>query len=281
MSIAPPGFLVKGPKLISKRPKYGLFSVVTPERLSDPHAWAGGVEWEFDLCTSLEAFTDQCPPNHTNSVEKDLEFCRADPFIVKSSFQCSVGGKSVKDAVDIANRRLYFWEEHKVEEIFWSGQTANGSINPSLAFGNDTCDIEPEIIGSNLSPISAFAVLEEALTDIVPGGGIIHVPHGLASYLADKKLIKEDNGVYFSPTGTPVVIGSGYSGTGPGNIVPDTGTTYIYATGPMAIWRSDVIQNPEDVFDGIDRYINNVTVFVERFYAVGFSCALYTASVCL
>jgi hypothetical protein len=65
MAIAPPGFMVAGPRIRSTGNNYGLFSVVIPTTLLEAHAWAGGVEWEFDLCTEVEAFTDQCPPDYT------------------------------------------------------------------------------------------------------------------------------------------------------------------------------------------------------------------------
>lgn len=276
--------MVEAPK-VAVPPRYGLLSAFEPLFLDDPHAWAGGVEFEFDLCTEIESFTDHCSPatGHTMSTETDLEFCQADPFIIKSSFKCSTGGRSVSDAFDITKRRLLAWESHQLEHIFWTGQTANGQVNPNLAFGNDTCDISPVTLsdGGAVSEVSAIAMLEEALTDVVPGGGIIHAPFGLAAYLSRSHLLERAGNKYFSPTGFPIVLGAGYPGSGPGNLVATAGETWIFGTGPLAIWWGELFMNPSEISEGIDRYRNDVTVFAERFYAIGFSCALYAVSVCL
>lgn len=284
MAISPPGFVVDAPKVLTI-PRYGLLSTIEPVELDDPHAWAGGVEWEFDLCTSVESFTDNCPPatGHTKSTERDLEFCHADPFVIKSSFDCSTTGRPVAESFDIARRRLLAWESHELERVFWTGQSANGQVNPSLAFGNDTCEIFP-IILSNSGPVTVVggvAALEEALTDVVPGGGVIHVPFGLATYLTESRILERREGKYFSPTGFPVVVGAGYPGSGPGNVPADVGTTWIFGTGPVGVWRSEFFMNPRDVSEGINRYRNSITVFSERFYAAGFSCSLYAVQVCL
>lgn len=284
MGIAPPGLVVPAPKLPSI-PKYGLLSVIEPIELDDPHAWAGGVEYEQYLCTTVESFTDNCPPatGYTKSTETDWEFCHSDPFVIKSSYKCSTGGRSVEDAFQIAKQRLLAWESHELERALWTGITANGQINPSFAFGNDTCDIVPVDVSSSgpLGPIAAFAVIEEALSDVVPGGGVIHAPFGLASYLKRYGLIEKEGDVYYSPSGFPVVLGAGYPGSGLNNEVPTVGSTWIFGTGPLAVWRDQFFTNPSEVSEGIDRYRNNITVFAERFYAVGFSCALFAATVCL
>ena len=284
MAISPPGLVVPGPKIVTT-PRYGLLSTIEPVELDEPHAWAGGVEWEFDLCTSVEAFTDQCPPatGYTMMTEGDLEFCHADPFVVKSSFKCATVGLSVEKAVNIAKRRLQAWESYQVEKVLWTGVTSTGVINPSFAFGNDTCEIEPvniTTIGA-LDVVAGIGALEEALTDVVPGGGIIHVPYGLASYLADKGLLERQGDLYFSATGFPIIIGAGYPGSGPANVPADPGTTWIFGTGPVGIWRSESFMVPEDGFEGFDRFRNDLVVFSERFYAVGFSCVVYAALVCL
>lgn len=284
MAIAPSGFVVSSPKR-PFIPKYGLLNAIGAIELDDSHAWAGGVEWEDELCTSVESFTDNCPPasGYTKSTERDLNFCHADPFIIKSSFDCSTGGRPVEDAFRIAKKRLLAWESYELERVFWTGLSANGQINPSLAFGNDTCEIFPEVItvSGPCSVVAGIASLEEALSNLVPGGGVIHAPFGLASFLAEASLLERVNETYFSPTGTPIVLGAGYPGSGPGNVVADAGTTWVFGTGPVQVWRNEVFMNPTDVSESINRYRNNITVFAERFYAVGFSCQVFAVQVCL
>ena len=283
MAIGPPGFMVAAPPLNSI-PRYGLLSVVPPVELDDPHAWAGGVEWEEDICSSVESYVENCPPatGHVKSVETDLEFCHADPFIIKASYKCSTGGRSVSESVPIARRRLLLWEPHELERVLWTGNSVNGPVNPSLAFGNDTCEITPTILSLEDEPLTVvggMAILEEALTDVVPGGGLIHAPFGLASYLTDADLLERVDSRYYSPTGFPFILGSGYPGSGPGNVPADPGTTWVFGTGPLGVWRSELFMNPPEISEGIDRYRNDITIFAERFYVVGFSCALFAVQV--
>lgn len=75
------------------------------------------------------------------------------------------------------------------------------------------------------------------------------------------------------------MIGSGYPGTGPAGAAPAAGSTWVFATGPVAVWRSDVYMVPNDLSEAVDRSINDVTVYAERYYAVGYSCAVLAVNV--
>lgn len=283
MPTAPRGVLVRGPRPAAPI-KYGLLNVVQPVTPEDPHWEVSGVEWEDFLCTTVESFIEDCPPatGHTKSKERDLKFCASDPFIIKGSFDCSTGGRRVGDAFEIARQRLLNWEGHELESVFWTGLSANGVSNPSLAFGNDECEIDVfdlTPVGGPVDPVGGIATLEEALTDSVPNGGVIHVPYGLSAYLANFQLLVADGDRYYTPTGNAYVLGSGYPGSGPANVAAAAGTTWIYATGPVAVWRSDVFMTPTEISQAIDRQINDVTVYAERVYAVGYSCAVYAINV--
>lgn len=288
MAIAPCGFEVEAPR-IPAVPRYGLLNTIQPVRVTDPHAFAGPVQWRSNLCTSVESIVDLCPPDgYIKSTERCIEWCCADPFIVKGSYDCPPVGTNPAEAFEIARRRLLAWESYEVERVFWTGVSANGQIvNPSLALGNDQCGIQPINLSpaGPLAPAAALGLLEEALTGVVPGGGVIHAPYGLAAFLKNQKLLcggcGEDDGRYYTPTGMSLVLGAGYPGSGPDNVVAPAGTTWIFGTGPVGIWRSDVFMVPEDLKEGVNRQINDVTVFAERFYAVGFSCALFAVQVTL
>lgn len=289
MALFPTGPLVRGPRPSAPR-RFGLLDVVQPVTPQDPNWMVGGVNWEDFLCTTVESFIDVCPPTtgHTKSGERDLNFCHSDPFQIKGSFDCSVGGRvrqyNSGEAFEIARQRLLNWEGHELEEVFWTGVTANGSVNPSLAFGNDECDIDVidlTPVGGPVDPVAAIATLEDALTDIVPNGGLIHVPYGLSAYLANFHLMIQDGDRMYTPTGNGYVLGAGYPGSGPANVAADPGETWIFATGPVAVWRSDVFMTPDTLSQSIDRSINDITVYAERYYAVGFSCAVLAINVAL
>lgn len=271
------GILVDAPTCVGPRP-YGLLSAVDPMEDVDLHWQASGIEWESFLCSpGVTGFVDNCPPadSFNKPKQRENQFCQADPFVVVGSYDCSTVGRPAGEAFNIARQRLESWEQRTVEQVFWTGISANGPVNPSLSLGNDTCDIVPfDIVpGGSVDAVTAMAVLEDALSDIVPCGGVIHVPYAYAAYLIDHDMIKLRDGAYYTPTGMLVVLGQGYDGTGPGGVLPEAGTTWLYATGPVVLARGSVMMVPENLAEAVDRMVNDVTVRAERFYAVGYLCA--------
>lgn len=273
------GILIKPPRCTSPT-KYGLLSAYEPVFVSDGHWQASGIEWEDFLCTpGVTGFIDECPPatGFTKPAERNNLFCQAEPFVVVGSYDCSTVGRPIDEAFEIARQRLLSWEGRAVEEILWTGIGANGPISPSFAFGNDSCDIAPVDLapGGSVDAVSAIAQLENALGDTLACEGVLHVPYGFAAYLIDHRLLERVGDEYFTPTGYRVVLGQGYPGSGPANVPADPGTTWLFGTGPLILARSNVMMVPDGIAEGVNRSVNNVTVRAERFYAVGFSCALF------
>lgn len=280
MAIAPRGFVVKSNRC-NQSPKFGLLSVVDTMSPSDPHWMASGIEWEDFICgPQITSFIDECPPatGFTKPADRSQSFCHADPFVVIGSYECSPTGRQASEAFDIARQRLLTWEGYQVERTLWTGVVQNGSglINPSFAYGNGVCDLAPVDVSPSgaVDPVTAIALLEARLGSTVACGGTLHVPYGLVGYLAAHRLLIEEDGEYFSPTGFRIVAGHGYPGSGPNNVAAAPGETWVFATGPLVIAKSNVFMVPDNVGESVDRRINNVTVRAERFYSVGFSCAL-------
>jgi hypothetical protein len=203
--------------------------------------------------------------------------------VLYGSYNCPPVGRSANDAFRIATQRLRIHEGRELERVFWTGVTDSGEdINPSLAFGNSECGSAAVIVGEGeLSPTAGLAVLESALVDCAPGGGVIHANYGLAAYFAAAHLIYRDGDTWFTVTGQRIAFGAGYPGSGPDNVAAAAGTSWLFATGPVGIWRSDIFLTPERLDQAVDRDINDVTVFAERTYAVGWSCCLFATLVTL
>lgn len=284
MGFTPCGLEVPGPKLTPNL--YGLFTVAEPITLEDGH-WEGGITWSEELCSDIHSTTQFCPipvtgvsPKITDS---DFQSCCADPFIVYASYDCPPIGNTVAEAFKIAQERLYTREEREVERVFWTGLTEDGKeINPSLAFGNSECGNPPVNLTSASGPvgvIASIAVLESALGDCAPGTGVIHANFGLASFLAANHLIYQRDDAWFTITGQRLALGAGYPGSGPGGIAAAPGTTWVFGSGPLVIYRSEVFLTPERFKDAMDVKINSVQVFSERVYALGFSCCLFAIQV--
>jgi hypothetical protein len=276
---------VKGPGCTNPS-KNGLLSVVTPSTPQDIHWAISGIQWEDDLCgDGTETFIENCPPasGFTKPSERNLDFCAADPFVAIGSFDCSPIGRPADQAFETARRRLLAWEGRQVENTLWTGLSSNGVVNPSFATGNDECGITPEDLNSGgaVDASTAVSLIEAAFSDTIACGGLIHVPSSVAPYLrAHRQFIETDGGLY-TASGAQFVIGTGYPGTGPANAAVASGEAWIFATGPMMVARSNVMMVPETVAEGVNRLINNITVRAERYYAVGYSCALFAVRVAL
>ena len=280
MGYTPCGLQVPGPKITPDR--YGLLTVVDPITPEDGH-WEGGITWDDDLCTSIHSTVNYCPIPvdgiPPRILDRDFNSCCADPFILYGSYDCPPIGNTASRAFEIAERRLDIREGRELERVFWTGITDEGvEVNPSLTFGNSECGSEPVDLTSPAGPVgivASMAVLESALGACSPGSGVIHANYGIASFLTANRLIFQRDDAWFTVTGQRLAIGAGYPGSGPGGSAAPAGTTWIFATGPIVIYRSGVRLTPERFTEAMDAKINSVQVYAERTYAVGWSCCLF------
>lgn len=287
MSITGPrGLLVPGPVIQPAR--YGLLSVVQgPTTPGDVH-WEAGLEFEDVLCGAPVA-TGLAVCSGTGNVKTPQggpTFRSVDPFVAIGSYNCSTGGRPAQQAFDIAKARLLANEYKAVETAFWTGETPDGPLNLSLANG-DVENSQPPVdltpAGGPVSVVGGLGLLESALGDCLPGTGVIHANYGVAPYFAEAFLIRKDPGedTYYTPTGQAIAFGAGYPGTGPANVAADAGTTWLFGTGQVIAWRSDVFMTPDTIPAAVDRQINDITVFAERNWAVAYMCCLFAVNVAL
>lgn len=284
MAISPKGYIVKSPRC-NQPPKYGLLSSIDSISPTDTHWMSSGITWEDNLCgPQVQTFIDECPAPTGFELPEDefSSFCSADPFVAVGSYKCAPVGRPAGEAFDIARQRLLTWEGFQVENTLWTGDTETGTINPSFAYGNSDCDITPVDIspgGGAVDPVTAVALLEDRLGSLVSCGGTLHIPYGLMAYFKAHHLLVEDGDELYSPTGFKIIAGHGYPGTGPANIAASAGETWVFATGPLVVVKSNVIMVPDNIGQSVDRLINNVVVRAQRFFSVGFSCALLALKV--
>lgn len=280
---APRGLLVPGPQ--ARPSRHGLFSVAQMGDTSDGH-WQAGLEFEDPLCGDVSSTMPHCGDSSPLPADKIPEpgplFRTLDPFTLIGSYNCSAGGRRSQDAFDIARDRLIAREEQGVERVFWTGITVDGTVSSSLADGDDEISVTDVTGGGGaLDPVTALDMLEEAMGSCVAGQGVVHVPYRAASTLASQFLVARDGDGMFTHTGQPVVFGAGYPGTGPANGAVATGEAWLFGTGQVMVWQGDTFLTPPNLAEAVDRTINDVTVFAERTYAVGFSCCLFAVKMFL
>lgn len=310
MPIVPDGGGLLVPSIDPIGRSHGLLVSLEPHHLDDPH-WQAGIEWESDCSVDLSSTLPSCPDDEllaplltetedsiltessedivlespiTKSTDGSLVFCNAEPFTVYGSYKCSTVGRPVSEAHAIALGRLKRNKERAIEQIFWTGNTTVGSVSPSLQGGNDSCGVLPvdlTPLAGALSTVSAIATLESAIADCIPGGvGVIHFNYGFLPYMASNYLVNEKDGKFYSPSGQLIIAGAGYPGTGPGNIPAAAGETWLFATGPMAVYESDIFYTANED-QSIDRRVNSITYIAEQTFSVIWECCLFAVRVAL
>lgn len=211
------------------------------------------VNWTFEMT---------CPPTAAlgatavKIIRDGTEFVRGDPFLVYESARCLALG--MPEAGPRARRRLALHEQHYVESTI-AATTLRGQM---LAVNN----------GGFLPLVRAFSELEDYIADIFGGLGVIHVPRHVYGYLVAARLIERDGLKLRTTLDNLVAVGAGYPGLGPDGVAPPATQTYLYATGPVKAWRSDV-----QVREEFDPQRNTRLAIAERSFAFTFDCLRVSA----
>lgn len=256
-----------------------------------PH-WQQGVTWE-EWCGGGGTLMDEClavtgtggaPAPQTSMTGGVTQTNRgATAFTVYAEFDCSAVGQDLER--NQAEEALLRTEAWQVSRAFWTGQagtTAGGAATtvwPHLAANavlNDPQGIRlqtaasPMVTGGDDTAV-VLGALESQLAACYGGVGVIHVPYAALPSFASRMLVKQgDDGLLRTTAGNVVVAGQGYTGSGPDGSAPATGTSWIYATGALFAYRSDVFVR--DFPGTLDRTKNTIRKIASRTYLVGFEC---------
>lgn len=256
-----------------------------------PH-WQQGITWE-EWCGGGSTVMDECiavtgtggsPAAQTTMTSNVTQVNRgATSFTVYAEFDCSPVGQDLER--NQAEEALLRTEAYQVSRAFWTGQagaTAGGAVTtvwPHLAANAVLDDPQgirlqtaagPMITGGDDVAV-VLGALEAQLATCYGGVGVIHVPYTALPSLAARMLVKpDDSGALRTLAGNRVVAGQGYTGSGPDGAAPAAGTTWIYATGALFGYRSDVFVR--DFPGTLDRTKNTVRKIASRTYLFGWSC---------
>lgn len=208
-----------------------------------------------------------------------------DPFFIEITSK--VSGLSYNDSTTREKLidQLEAVTSKAIEFELWTGVAAisDGSNQPYLQKDNAAT-----VVGSGaVSPKKALSLIEGAIADSPTGaGGVIHITRELASILTLQGAIKpvdnEDTrfGAQHLETvlGTKVVVGTGYTGDGPGtgNGATDS-AQWIYATGPVSVYLGEAEVTNEDLARSFTSSTNDVNVSALRAAAVYFDPSIFYA----
>jgi hypothetical protein len=287
--------IVNGPDFATL--PYGLWDSLQQRTPDDPH-WQNGVTWQ-DFCPNTTGMTmyEECitvtgtgvapPPMPTLTANVTRTDRGATPFSVYAEYDGSPIGLDFDKAA--AEAQIARVENYHMEKAFWTGLAAGQpTVWPHLAANALLLDSAGITLQSAASPIvtggagaaQALGALEKQLGTCYSGQGYIHVSRSALNALVDAHLINVEDardGKLITPNGNILVVGGGYPGTSPAGAAPAAGTEWIYATGAVFGYRSEVYvrQMPED----FDRAKNTVKLLAYRTYLLGFECCNIAALV--
>jgi hypothetical protein len=180
-------------------------------------------------------------------------------------------------------------EAYQVSRAFWTGQAGGlSTVWPHLAADTVLDDPQGIRLQTAASPVLTGAddaavivgQIDAHLASEYGGEGLVHIPPDALATLQSRVLARpDDNGVMRTPGGHRIVAAAGYDGSGPDGSAAAAGSAWIYATGAMFGYRSDVfVQEMPGTFD---RAKNTVRKMASRTYLFGFECVHLGALVTL
>ncbi len=255
-----------------------------------PH-WQQGVTWE-EWCGGGGTAMDEClavtgtggSPTPQASLTGNVSHVTrgATAFTVYAEFDCSLVGQP---DIDQAEQALLRTEAYQLSRAFWTGTagaTAGGpatTVWPHLAADTVLDDPQRIRLQTAASPLVTggddaavvLGALEAGLASCYGGEGVIHIPYtALPTFAARSLVLPGEDGQLRTVAGNRVVAGQGYTGSGPDGATPAAGTTWVYATGSLFGYRSDVFVR--DFPGTFDRAENTVRKMASRTYLLGWGC---------
>lgn len=272
---------------------YGLWDAAQ-QPAADAH-WRQGVTW-IERCPTGGTTYEECvtvtgtgapPAPASKSSNVSQTFRGATPFTIFTEFDCAPVGQDVRATTNAAVEALARVENHQVEAAFWTGTAGGQAVAfPHLAASAQVLDaqsmtLQPAasqvVTGTGTDVADGLGRLEAQLASCYKGQGVIHVPVTALPTLQAWGLVSDRGGSLYTARGNRVVVGGGYANTSPSGVAAAAGTAWLYATGAVFGWRSDV--RTFQLGESFDRAENTVKWMAERTYVIGFECCLLAAQV--
>jgi hypothetical protein len=266
---------------------YGLFSVAkpAPTTLPDEDRWIRTFAQEWD--TSIYSAKNWDDTDTTSeSIASDAtptRFTQIKPFFIEVEEQISTFGYTALDRFDRISRQIKGITQKAVEQELWDGAVREGESHDNLALSASTTTILNS--GTAISAARALALLDFKIGSTSPCGeqGVIHMTRDVAGLLsASYMLFHREDGRIETISGTPVIIGSGYSGTGPTGATGATatdGNKWMYGTGTVEVYvgKVDVVNDSNGQAYDVSGNQNDMKLKAIRPAAVYFDTTIHLA----
>jgi hypothetical protein len=227
---------------------FGLLAVAKPENSVDEDMWIRGFaqEWETtvnfltnwdDTDTTSNALVDDATVNYYDDIK---------PWFIEVEENISTMGFRGIDRIARITRQLDGMSQAAMEAELWDGVIRKGESHSNLALS----DVSATVLnsGTALNARRALALLEFEIGQMSHAGeqGVIHMTRDVFALIsANGQAFYHEEGKDHLQTlaGTPVIVGSGYSGTGPDeadNATASATNKWMYATGTVKTYLGNV-----------------------------------------
>lgn len=254
--------------------------------------WMNGITYRTQ-CGDTSTTFDYCAvtgsptlPNPTKAQTGDISYRGATPFTVYSRIDCSPPG-FWDDAENLARVQLAQTESRTVEEVFWTGEIADGAgtVYPHLASDVEVLDTQAPLtvqlqpaasipVTGALNVVRSLSILEYNLGQCYNAQGTIFVTMHTFNRMIAEHLLERRNGRYVTMKGNWVVPGYGFPGTSPTGDPRALSQSWMYATGNVFGYRTAPKQ-VGSLEESFNRDVNTLEMIVERTYLITWDCCLF------
>jgi hypothetical protein len=284
--VFPKNGVVEAPIIVPSA--FGLLAVVKPENSADEDRWIRGFSQEWETTVDTLTNWDDTDTNSYVLVNNATVnyYDEIKPFFVEIDEVRSGLGFLGLDRIARIKRQLEGVTQKAMERELWDGdiRIAETHDNKALISGATVLNS-----GTALSAKRALALLEHSIAVASHGGeqGIIHMTRDTAAILSSNSSMlfhEKDRDHLQTLGGTPVIVGSGYSGQGPVSVTdnsedPTASNKWMYATGTVKVYLGDidvVNDNLAQAFD-VSGNANDMRLKAIRPAAVYFDTSIHLA----
>jgi hypothetical protein len=271
----------------------GLFSVarvMTHTAREYDERWVRGFAYEFDSQATIRLLTvnDETisdgelsdPDNIADNEYRDYY-----PFFIESEVAKSTFGLPGEDRFKLALKQLEAASQKAIEFELWDGfaaRAANAAAGNGNSYLTEAAAVT-EVSNGAHNASEALYLLEGAIAGSPTGDrGVIHMTRDVASLLGSRLVYLKDDekGItrVMTRIGTPVVVGSGYSGRGPvGDAAAAASLTnkWMFATGPVDVHLGKPEVVNDSLAQGQNVSINDMLIKAVRPAAVYFDPSIH------
>jgi hypothetical protein len=270
-------------------PSYGLLEVAKPENAPSEDQWIRGFaqEWETTV-QSLKNWDDTDSTSGAVVSSGVINYYDdIKPFFIEIEEVRSALSFNAIDRIAKLTRQLEGMSQKAMEKELWDGAVRKGESHDNKAISSASATVLNS--GTALNARRALALLEFEMGAVSHAGenGVIHMTRDVFSLLStvggDVFMFNEDLDRVETTNGTPVIVGAGYSGTGPDGVTGASASAinkWIYGTGAVKTYLGniDVVNdNLSQAYD-VSGNANDMRIKAIRPAAVYFDTSIHLAA---